>query len=276
MIAEGSTALELAWVVSKERVAYAAAAPPAAQGRPRTAATELMQGAFELLRDQSFFVLRQPIMLSGRATPLCRGMAKAAAKRLKENQSPPPWLSAQASNVIWLSGPAPDAAWMSEKGALALWPEAYPPAGDADFMRLARRLAEQVERGATLHRYSRPVAALIVDRNGTILSWAVNASAVNKTRHAEINAAQALLARAAKGIPIGARVYSTLKPCRMCAGAIWQAAERPASISVVYAEDDGVLAQGTVLDQGSDERRRASRCSSELAAALLAKQGSPP
>ncbi len=69
-----------------------------------------------------------------------------------------------------------------------------------------------------------PVGALIVSNDGEILSQAHNLreSSLDPTGHAELLA----IKKAAKAINswrlIGAKLYVTLEPCMMCAGAIWQ------------------------------------------------------
>jgi tRNA(Arg) A34 adenosine deaminase TadA len=277
---EGAGAgLEWAFIVSRDRVVYAASAPVARQGLARTATTELIQGIFERYRDQSFFILREPIWLSGRATALCRGMAKVAAKRLIELAAP--GLRAGSTSGLRAGSTSDlrfeavefgksDPAFADEAGALALWPGARRPATDADFLALAARVAGQAERGPILHRYHRAIGAVIARPEGGVLAWAGNRNAGNKTRHAELNAIQAWVDRAGRAIPPRARVYCTDKPCRMCAGAIWQASEEPSSIEVIYSRaDSGALARATALDLGSEERRRASRDERELRAPLL-------
>jgi len=57
----------------------------------------------------------------------------------------------------------------------------------------------------------------------------------------------------------------TLKPCKMCAGLLWDATEDPLGLQVVYAEEDpGRSARETVLDAGSMARRRVARSEDEF------------
>lgn len=264
---ENRDGCEWAWVASKEGVVFAAQAPKPERGVARTATTELIEGVFDSFADLSFFILRRPIFLSGASTPLCRGAVRLAAKRLidcAETSEAASGLNA-ATFEIRLVTPVRESA-RQQTDATSLWPETQPPKDDSDFLKLASRLAAQVERGSVLHRYDRPIAALVVSAEGELLSWATNTSAVNKIKHAEFNAVRAL----GRAIPEGARIYTTLKPCRLCAGAIWQACVDPASVKVAYLEDDpGALARGTVLDLGSSERERFSRDTREREAKTL-------
>lgn len=264
---ENRDGCEWAWVASKEGVVFAAQAPQPERGVARTATTELIEGVFDSFADLSFFILRRRIFVSGASTPLCRGAVRLAAKRLvdcAEMSEADSGLDA-ASVEIRVVAPSREST-RTRTEAFSLWPEAQPPQRDFDFLKLASRLAAQVDRGSVLHRYDRPIAALVVSAEGELLSWATNTNAVNKIKHAEFNAVRAL----GRPLPEGARVYTTLKPCRLCAGAIWQASADPASVRVAYLEDDpGALARGTVLDVGSNERDRGSRDAREREAKML-------
>lgn len=106
----------------------------------------------------------------------------------------------------------------------------------------------------------RPVSALLLGKTGVLLAWAWNTHSVIRTRHAEWSLCSALAAGDfgdLRKIPVGATLYVSLKPCRMCAARIWECAEDPGQIRVVYFENDpGPLAQDTLLEKESAARRR--------------------
>ena len=55
-------------------------------------------------------------------------------------------------------------------------------------------------------------------------------------------------------------IYASLKPCKMCAGLIWDAASDPALLRVRFLVDDPQrYARETVLDRGSEARRSFAR-----------------
>jgi tRNA(Arg) A34 adenosine deaminase TadA len=86
------------------------------------------------------------------------------------------------------------------------------------------------------------VVALIVERNGRIVSWGRKNPEV-PCWHGETSAIMGLKGR----IPPGSTVYSTLKPCKMCAGMIQDASGGDAK--VFWGQDDpGSLAADTALD----------------------------
>src|SRR5690606_29891601 len=75
----------------------------------------------------------------------------------------------------------------------------------------------------------RPVSAILEDGSGRTLAIAWNTNAVIRNRHAEWNLCESLRARGEK-IPAGATLFTSLKPCRMCAAKIWESAEDPAAL----------------------------------------------
>ena len=57
-------------------------------------------------------------------------------------------------------------------------------------------------------------------------------------RHAEVNLLLAMAARGIHRIPRGTVLYTSLKPCRMCASLILAMQEAPTSLRVIALEDD--------------------------------------
>lgn len=86
------------------------------------------------------------------------------------------------------------------------------------------------------------VVALIVGKDGRILSWGRKNPNV-PCWHGETSAIMGLGGK----IPAGSAVYSTLKPCNMCSGLIWEASKGNAK--VYWGQDDpGDAAKDTKLD----------------------------
>lgn len=91
------------------------------------------------------------------------------------------------------------------------------------------------------------IGALLVSPVGKILAWSVNTKEHNSTCHAEVNLLQGCFLNAPGTSLDGARLYTTLKPCRMCAGMIHHAGG--GKLHVLYGQGDpGEDAQNTVLD----------------------------
>jgi len=99
-----------------------------------------------------------------------------------------------------------------------------------------------------LHKLHAPssrdgIVALIVEKNGRIISWGRKNPDVT-CWHGETSAIIAL----GGTIPAGSSVYSTLKPCNMCAGTINDASAGNAK--VFWGQDDpGSMAADTKLEQ---------------------------
>ncbi len=78
------------------------------------------------------------------------------------------------------------------------------------------------------------IGALLVTRQGEVVALGLNAGRAHKTHHAEWNALCAY-AKTGKKLPSNAIVYTSLKPCDMCAAMITQLLPDSA---IIYAQDD--------------------------------------
>ena len=103
----------------------------------------------------------------------------------------------------------------------------------------------------------RQVYALLLDENLTPLMWSVNRPDLNRTWHAEWGLLDALYRLFAQDhfvlnqLPSKFYLLSTLKPCKMCAGA-WRTYAFPSHLEVHYLEEDqGKNGQNTAFDLGS-------------------------
>jgi len=93
------------------------------------------------------------------------------------------------------------------------------------------------------------VAALLVDGNaGDVLSWGLK-----DPTHPALHAESSALFGWGRRLPANARVYSTLKPCKMCAGLISTLSR--GQHRVYYGQSDpAAAAQGTALDDDGSSR----------------------
>jgi tRNA(Arg) A34 adenosine deaminase TadA len=275
---------DLAFLEDRGRVFFARALEPGPF--PPSPVFRLVHGIYEVEPERARWIVRRRIFSTAPPGPLCSGTVKVAARRLSAPIAPAAGFSNGSSKfelAFENHACAPrihaDLALVDVGGAslgrdlldarppatlAALLGDAR-PRGPADFMRAALALADAIPAGASRYRSDRRVAALLVSADGELLAAAVNTNARNRTLHAEVNLVAAHARRARAPIPPGARIYTTLKPCRMCAGLIWCAAADVASLRVFYAQDDpGPGARETVLDPRTLERRRASRSAAEL------------
>jgi tRNA(Arg) A34 adenosine deaminase TadA len=240
-------------------------------GEPRSVVTDLIQAVCEHHPGQWRRILRARVWTTAAATEMCRGMVRVCAKRLTDGLRPAAPADAEVEggpvvlSPLPVVPPPPAPAFELLDG-----PESR---SDADWMAEARRriVAAPAPGDAPRWRTDRPVCALLLDERGRGLARARNANGANRTRHAEVNLLQGWFA--ARGpLPPGARVLTTLKPCKMCAAMIWECLPaRDRTLAVYGDEDPGPHGARTVLDPGTHERERAARTPFERAAILQLK-----
>lgn len=230
------------------------------QGRlaPSSAVVKLLQGLFDQFIDHSFFILRQRIYTSASLTEMCRGMIKVVAKRATERILALDHhleLTLQFQEVGVSSEEVMPVRHLNAENTSSLsdiqeWLQQQAPHSPEDFLRLAGGLARRVPRGGVLHDLDRDIAALLISPAGQVLSYGINSNSRNKTLHAEVNLLQRLHREKGLKIPEGSVLYSTHKPCKMCAGMIYQWSEFPGSLQVYYSfEEVGLFSRHTVLDR---------------------------
>jgi tRNA(Arg) A34 adenosine deaminase TadA len=102
------------------------------------------------------------------------------------------------------------------------------------------------------------IGVLMVDPQGKIIACGVNTNSSNGTFHAEVNCLQSYYKfnkNGYGGFPANTRIYSTLEPCEMCAGMIWESASDNSRFLVYYGMvDPGQLAGQTKLSKTGRER----------------------
>ncbi|MCX7978366.1 MAG: Bd3614 family nucleic acid deaminase [Bdellovibrionaceae bacterium] len=220
-----------------------------AKSVPSSALIKLLQGLFDRYKDESFFILRNRIWLTRQPTIAELGMLKVVAKRFSV-------ISPESSQLEEIQAervgepdedlyPCRELSPIHEREDLLLYPAEV----------LLDKLRNHNPRGEILHDYHRPIAAVMSMKDQT-LAFGVNCSAVNKTLHAEVNLVQSWYRRTGKKIPPGAKIMVTHKPCKMCAGLIYDWSEEPLSIQVHYFhEEAGSLSRNTILDRVGVQRK---------------------
>lgn len=245
----------VAWLEHNGQVYWAAGPVGLA---PETAVSRLVQGIYERYPQQARAMVRNRIFLTDEKTPFCDGVIRVAAKRCTESQplvelgldeELPSLLPERADN------PKPLVLSLTDAFALCNQLEAAIP-------------RQESER----YKADRPVAALVLDRDGRLLGQGMNSGSQNRTRHAELEAIRNAWARTGQKLPAGATLISTLKPCRMCAGLAWWFCDDPAQLTVIYRDfDPGPHGRATVLDVGTADRLRWA--TPEQAALGIQRQG---
>lgn len=223
---------------------------------PSSAVVKLLQGLFDEYVDLSFFILRNRIYTTTPLTEMCRGMLKVVAKRASEG------LKAFDHGLILdlkfqQIGDADTLVFptsrLSAENAQPLADISRAFEGQQTPEKIISNvvdIAATVKRGEVLHDFHRDIAALLVSAEGECLSYGVNSNALNKTLHAEVNLIHRLFKERGLKIPKGAILYSTHKPCKMCAGMIFHWSENPNLVKVYYRHhENGGFSRSTVLDK---------------------------
>lgn len=239
---------DLAFVEHEARVFYTYY--PTGVSAPSSAVVKLLQGIFDQYIDHSFFILRKRLFTTESPSEMGRGMIKVVAKRARFEVQP---VNHQFHlDLQWVPiGEAQDIFFrnrhLSEENKRKLEDLALQ---SDDYLQEAAKLTRTVPRGEVLHDYDRSIAALLIGPDKKLLGYGVNSNSKNKTLHAEVNLIQRFFADSNSKIPAGSVLYSTHKPCKMCAGMIHDWSEAPQDMRVLYGiEEEGQLSRNTILDQ---------------------------
>ncbi|MBB6051537.1 Bd3614 family nucleic acid deaminase [Armatimonas rosea] len=221
---------------------------------PETAVSRLVQGIYEHYPEQARALVRNRIYLSGGKTPFCDGMIRVAAKRCTEIPD---------NECLGLTGRRAPACPTDSRELPSLLPArladfSVPTLSLAEAFALCNQLEAEIPRhDSERYKADRPVAALVLDREGKLLGQGINSGSRNRTRHAEMEAIRDAWAKTGQRLPAGATLISTLKPCRMCAALAWWFCDNPAQLTVLYRDfDPGPHGRATILDVGTADRLR--------------------
>jgi tRNA(Arg) A34 adenosine deaminase TadA len=232
---------------------------PKASVAPSSAVVKLLQGLFDLHIDHSFFILRQRIFTTAVLSEMCKGMIKVVAKRAS-GELVPEQDSEFKESLEFIEIDSADrelsaVTHLNSENKMPLdkvncWLRGVDANSDLKLLQAAHELSKQVPRGDIRHDYDRNIAALLISRQGEVLSYGVNSNSKNKTLHAEVNLVQRYFREHGSKIPEGSILYSTHKPCKMCAGMIYDWMEKSKNTKVYYSvEESGGLSSQTVLDR---------------------------
>ncbi|MFP5519145.1 MAG: Bd3614 family nucleic acid deaminase [Bdellovibrionia bacterium] len=219
----------------------------------------LLQQIFEEFIDHSFFILRERIYTNYPPSAKDLGMVKVVGKRISQidttisGESVSPELPNQLgedfeSSWNWVKlSPAP----LNKIKGINL--EEHPQLANTDVKDIPQAISYVkglIERGPVLHDYDREIVAILVNHEKKIVDIAVNSNHLNKSLHAEVNLIQKFTRQNKRLLPKGFEIWVSHKPCKMCAGMIYDCSEEKEQPFVFYYEDVlGRLSQQTILDE---------------------------
>ena len=223
----------------------------------RAAATVLVQGVCGSLPRDAHFILRNAIHATRPPGAFALGIVKVAARKIRVVEPRARGISIPFEMREVTAPPLPS----PHGGDRAV------PAADSsheEWLRFAGSLVPESQDDLPRHARDRRVGAALVAEDGRLLAASANTNGANRTLHAELNVLLATWERTRARLAPGTRLYATLRPCKMCAGLVWDLAEQPGTVAVYYAEDDpGSAARNTVLCPGSDARALFARTPAE-------------
>lgn len=234
---------------------------PQGVAAPSSAVVKLLQGIFDSHVDLSFFILRNRIYTTARLTEMCRGMVKVVAKRVTDEvralghpcELPLRFWEVSTKEVLLF--PTQKLSLENQQTLEQIGSLVEKKHDPFEVLKKTLAIASSVPRGDVRHDFNREIAALLVGPDGKCLSYGVNSNSLNKTLHAEVNLVHRFFRDTGKKIPLGAQLFSTHKPCKMCAGMIHDWSEDPKSVLVYYHHhQDGSLSAATALDSLGTQR----------------------
>ncbi len=212
---------------------------------PLTAITKLIQGISELQKENAHFILRNRIYSSYIPEKKCLGTIKVAAKRttfieqFQNNNIELPYIFVEIEHKHVYN----------ENITLQEYLRHIILKNDNDCMQLALHLKEKGSSAPSLALSDRKIAAILVDAQYHLLAYGLNSNSTNRARHAEINLIYQYFQKYQQKIPPNSKLFTTLKPCIMCANMIWDCAEDIKQVKVFYYENDyGSYTKNTILD----------------------------
>jgi tRNA(Arg) A34 adenosine deaminase TadA len=228
---------QFCWIQTEQVLVLGRGAPADAIGW--SALFALMSGIHQLFGDGALRVLRHRISTTAHPHPLLNSIVRVAAKRIQfgtalPTHCPQVWEFGQDQLIDPASIRRPDSINAS--------------ISDLQAFDLLRNLRATIPLLPERFLSARPVAAIAVAGDSTLLAAAVNTNAFQKFRHAEINLLLQLVQSAGQRLPKGTRIYTSLSPCRMCAEAIAAMCE-DGDQTMVHAleQDEGRLGMQTRL-----------------------------
>lgn len=234
--------------VQHERKIYSARFPKGVVA-PSSAVVKLLQNIFEQNLDLSFFILRNKIFTTAAFSDQDYGIVKVLAKKI-EFSVPISSIETLARENEWVSVADDDEVIFSTRFRDRSFED------DPDFFNSYESVENQLvrltlkqERGEILHDHNRPIAATLIDPQGKACLWALNSNSRNKSLHAEVNLLQKFYQREKRKIPSGYSIVVTHKPCKMCAGMIFDFCEGPLRTKVHALNNvTGCRSRWTILD----------------------------
>ncbi len=229
-----------AWLLAEGGLLITATGTASFQHPWTSAVTRLIAGVNATFGEERYRYLRRRIFCDGEISTWDRNLVKVCAKRITQCDNSTEDYAALVTSATRVVDVGLDllADEDSERCSQAIG--SLSPMTPRDAMILTAQLASSEQQkfsGAKLHQAPRSVACILLDPSGQILGANVNTNAGSQLRHAEVNLLLSLAKRGMTCIPDGATLFTSLKPCRMCATALVPHVESR-SLRIIALNDD--------------------------------------
>jgi cytidine deaminase len=213
-----------------------------ANSGPYTAVSELIQGVFLRYPKYAQKILRSRIYTNEPPSHIQKGILKGAAKRFSFEKDRDYHPSIDSVQVSYIDKTDNVIGWKLESLNFNV------PIEKPNWLATAHSLFDSKMSSGVLYKNPRNISALLFSSDFKLLGAAVNTNQTNKTLHAEVNLVQGYFKMFQKKFPQKSIVFSTLKPCRMCTGFLYDWAEDPNLLEIFYETDDpGPFAKNSFL-----------------------------
>ncbi len=226
-----------AWLVAEGGVLITATGSTSFQLPWSSPVTRLIAGVNATFGEERYRYLRRRIFCDGEISTWDRNLVKVCAKRITACHDSTNDYTAHVTSATRVVDVGMDL--LAEKDSERCTQAIGSLITHRDAMILTAQLAASEQEKfseAKLHQAPRSVACILVDRGGQILGANVNSNAGQQMRHAEVNL---LLSLTERGIPFGSTLFTSLKPCRMCAAAIAPHVESTGLRIIALNDDPG-------------------------------------
>ncbi len=227
-----------AWLVAEGGLLITATGTASFQHPWTSAVTRLIAGVNATFGEERYRYLRRRIFCDGEISTWDRNLVKVCAKRITQCENSTEDYAAQVTSATRVVDVGMDL--LADKDSERCIPSLGTRITHRDAMILIAEITSSEQdkfSGAKLHQAPRRVACLLLDREGEILGANVNTNAGSQLRHAEVNLLLSLAERGMSSIPTGATLFTSLKPCRMCAAAIVPHVQS-SSLRIIALNDD--------------------------------------
>lgn len=229
-----------AWLLAEGGLLITATGTASFQHPWTSAVTRLIAGVNATFGEERYRYLRRRIFCDGEVSTWDRNLVKVCAKRITQCDNSTEDYAAQVTSATRVVDVGMDL--LADKDSELCIQSLGTRITHRDAMILIAEITSSEQdkfSGAKLHQAPRRVACLLLDREGEILGANVNTNAGSQLRHAEVNLLLSLAERGMSSIPTGATLFTSLKPCRMCAAAIIPHVESRALRIIALNDDPG-------------------------------------